>query len=141
VSRRREPHGFHGGALRKILEEVRTKQSYDLVALSGTSGGAVCAFLTWYALLEKNNESAAMEALRSFWKEDNATYLRVGDLVSVWDVLANDVLSASTLLRKFGETALGVGFNPELNPYRYHQLFDFWRRRLKESIERNVRQI
>src|SRR5918994_467416 len=102
---------FTAGGPRRILEEVQDKRSYDIVALSGTSGGAVCAFLTWYALLEKNNESAAMEALRSFWVEDNATYLRVGDLDSAWDVLANDVLSASTFVRRFGEAALGVGFN------------------------------
>src|SRR5215203_3518089 len=132
---------FTAGALRRILKEIQDKRSYEIVALSGTSGGAICAFLAWYALLENNNELAAMEALCSFWKEDNAAYLRVGDLDSVWDVLANDVLSASTLLRRVGETALGVGFNPELNPYRYHQLIDFWRRRLKQGIEKNIKEI
>jgi NTE family protein len=131
---------FTAGALRKILKEVRDDQRYEIVALSGTSGGAVCAFLAWYALLE-DNERAAIRALRSFWSEDNAAYLRVGDLNSVADVLANDFLSATTFVRRSGEAAFGVGFTPELNPYRYHDLFNYWRNRLKESIEKNVRQI
>jgi NTE family protein len=132
---------FTAGALRTILRKVRDERHYEIVALSGTSGGAVCAFLAWYAMLEEDNEQKAIEALRSFWEEDNAAYLKVGDPESVADVLANDFLSASTLVRRFGETTLGVGFTPELNPYRYHNLFDYWRNRLKEAIEKNVRQI
>jgi NTE family protein len=111
------------------------------VALSGTSGGAVCAFLAWYALLMKNNEQKAIKALRSFWQEDNSAYLRVGDPQSLLDVLADNFLSASNLLRRSGEAALGVGFTSELNPYRYHDLFDYWRSRLREAIEKNVKEI
>ena len=132
---------FTAGALRKILEEVRDERSYEIVALSGTSGGAVCAFLAWYALLEDDNEEAAIRALRSFWTADNAAYLRVGDLSSVGDVMANDLLSTSTLMRRTAEAAFGVGFTPELSPYRFHDLFDYWRRRLREAIEKNVRAI
>ena len=132
---------FTAGALGKILGEVRDERRYEIVALSGTSGGAVCAFLAWYALLEENNEQEAIEALRRFWEEDNAAYLRTGDPESVADVLANDFLSASTLLRRSSEVTLGVGFTAELNPYRYHDLFDYWRNRLKEAIEKNVRRI
>jgi NTE family protein len=132
---------FTAGALRKILEEIRDERSYEIVAFSGTSGGAVCAFLAWYALLKENNEQAAIRALRSFWTEDNAAYLRVGDLSSIGDVLTNDLLSTSTHLRRSWEATFGVGFNPELNPYRYHDLFDYWRRRLKEAIEKNLKAI
>jgi NTE family protein len=132
---------FTAGALRTILEEVRDKGHYEIVALSGTSGGAVCAFLAWYALLEENNEQKAVEALSSFWEEDNSAYLRVGHPESVWDVLANDFLFASNLARRSGEAALGVGFTSELNPYRYHDLFDYWRNRLKEAIEKNIKEI
>jgi NTE family protein len=131
---------FTAGALRKILREVRDEGRYEIVALSGTSGGAVCAFLAWYALLE-NNTQGAIEALRSFWEEDSTAYLKAGDPESVVDVLANDFLSASILLRRASEATLGLGFTPELNPYRYHDLFDYWRNRLKEAIEKNVRQI
>jgi NTE family protein len=132
---------FTAGALRKILGEVRDERRYEIVALSGTSGGAVCAFLAWYALLEENNEQVAIEALRCFWEEDNAAYLRIGDPESVADVLANDFLSASALLRTSSEAALGLGFTVELNPYRYHALFDYWRNRLKDAIEENLRRI
>ena len=132
---------FTAGALRAILEEVQNNDQYEIVALSGTSGGAVCAFLAWYALLEENNEEKAIQALRSFWQEDNSAYLRVGDPESILDVLANDFLSASNLIRRSGEAALGVGLTPGFNPYRYHDVFDYWRRRFKDAIEKNVREI
>jgi len=41
---------FTAGALKKILEKGHER--HDFVAFSGTSGGAVCALLAWYALLE-----------------------------------------------------------------------------------------
>jgi NTE family protein len=132
---------FTAGALREILGEVKDNERYEIVALSGTSGGAVCAFLAWYALLKDNSEQDAVRTLRSFWEEDNAAYLRVGDPQSLVDVVANDFLSASNLLRRYGEAALGVGLTPELSPYRFHELFDYWRNRLKEAIEKNVRKI
>jgi NTE family protein len=132
---------FTAGALRKILGEVKDEGRYEIVALSGTSGGALCAFLAWYVLLKENSEQDAMKALRSFWEEDNAAYLRVGDPQSLVDVAANDLLSASNLLRRSGEAALGVGFTPELSPYRYHEFFDYWRTRLKSAIEKNIREI
>jgi NTE family protein len=132
---------FTAGALRTILKEIQDTGRYEIVALSGTSGGAVCAFLAWYALLKKNNEQKAIKALRSFWQEDNSAYLRVGDPQSLLDVLADNFLSASNLLRRSGEAALGVGFTSELNPYRYHDLFDYWRSRLREAIEKNVKEI
>ena len=132
---------FTAGALRKILGEVKDEGRYEIVALSGTSGGALCAFLAWYVLLKENSEQDAMKTLRSFWEEDNAAYLRVGDPQSLVDVAVNDLLSASNLLRRSGEAALGVGFTPELSPYRYHELFDYWRTRLKDAIEKNIREI
>jgi NTE family protein len=132
---------FTAGALRKILGEVKDEGPYEIVALSGTSGGALCAFLAWYVLLEENSEQDAMKTLRSFWEEDNAAYLRVGDPQSLVDVAANDLLSASNLLRRSGEAALGFGYTPELSPYRYHELFDYWRTRLKDAIEKNIREI
>ncbi len=40
---------FTAGVLKKILSQ--RDKTYDIVALSGTSGGAICAALTWYGLL------------------------------------------------------------------------------------------
>jgi NTE family protein len=100
---------FTAGALSKILGEVKDEGRYEIVALSGTSGGALCAFLAWYVLLKENSEQDAMKTLRSFWEEDNAAYLRVGDPQSLLNVAANDLLTTSNLLRRSGEAALGVG--------------------------------
>ncbi|HSJ45708.1 MAG TPA: hypothetical protein VK923_13595 [Euzebyales bacterium] len=40
--------------------------------LSGTSGGAVCALLTWYALLD-DDPAAAGRLLDAFWADNAAT--------------------------------------------------------------------
>ena len=65
---------FTAGTLKKMLEEGHER--YDFVAFSGTSGGAVCALLAWYALIEHSKgEAGAREAghlLDKFWVEDNA---------------------------------------------------------------------
>ena len=65
---------FTAGTLKKMLEEGHER--YDFVAFSGTSGGAVCALLAWYALIEHGKgEAGAREAghlLDKFWVEDNA---------------------------------------------------------------------
>lgn len=38
---------FTAGALKRLLAEQCGR--YEIVALSGTSGGAICALLAWYA--------------------------------------------------------------------------------------------
>jgi NTE family protein len=44
---------FVVGALKRLLKE----EHHEVMALSGTSGGAICAFLAWYALLERRISS------------------------------------------------------------------------------------
>jgi NTE family protein len=39
---------FTAGALRRILRDPELDRSHELVALSGTSGGALCCLLAWY---------------------------------------------------------------------------------------------
>jgi predicted acylesterase/phospholipase RssA len=66
---------FTAGALKRLLRDDR----YEVVALSGTSGGAICALLAWYALLENGGEGAAVRAARlldSFWQDNSARALR-----------------------------------------------------------------
>ena len=48
---------FTAGVLKRLLgaEELA---GYEVVGLSGTSGGAVCALLTWSALLEGDPAAA-----------------------------------------------------------------------------------
>ena len=63
---------FTAGALKRLLADER----YEVVALSGTSGGAICAVLAWYALLENGGAGAAARAaqlLDSFWKDNSAS--------------------------------------------------------------------
>ncbi len=62
---------FTAGALKKLLADQR----YEVVALSGTSGGAICAVLAWYALLERGGAGAAgraAELLDAFWRDNSA---------------------------------------------------------------------
>jgi len=40
---------FTAGVL-KALFENQVQQHFDIVSLSGTSGGAICAYLTWYSM-------------------------------------------------------------------------------------------
>ncbi|HXE55867.1 MAG TPA: patatin-like phospholipase family protein [Tepidisphaeraceae bacterium] len=41
---------FTAGVLRALFENGATRE-YEVVSLSGTSGGAICAALAWYGLL------------------------------------------------------------------------------------------
>lgn len=59
---------FTAGALKKLLADER----HEVVALSGTSGGAICAVLAWYALLEKGGAGRAAELLDAFWRDNSA---------------------------------------------------------------------
>ena len=43
---------FTAGVLTRLLAEKLER--YEIVALSGTSGGAICALLVWYALLRND---------------------------------------------------------------------------------------
>jgi NTE family protein len=43
---------FSAGVLKTILGATPAKKPFDIVALSGTSGGAICALLAWYGLIQ-----------------------------------------------------------------------------------------
>ena len=66
---------FTAGALKRLLAEDRER--YEVVALSGTSGGAICALLVWYALL-KNDRGEAVRLGQPFGADE----LSLGDLVA-----------------------------------------------------------
>lgn len=62
---------FTAGALERFLEPD-ARRSYRLVALSGTSGGAMCAALAWSGLAARGHGGGAGEArnrLRAFWSD------------------------------------------------------------------------
>ena len=76
---------FTAGVLKRLLgaEELG---GYEVVGLSGTSGGAVCALLAWSALLE-GDPAAAGRLLEDFWADNSAT-TPLEQLVNAWLVWA-----------------------------------------------------
>jgi NTE family protein len=56
---------FTAGVLRRLLDGPEIDE-YDVVGLSGTSGGAVCALLAWTALRE-GDRHRARPLLDAFW--------------------------------------------------------------------------
>ena len=122
---------FTAGVLKRLLAEKQG--SYKVVALSGTSGGAVCALLAWYALLLKedyaiNAGEKAAELLDSFWKRDLPAR-------SFDARLLNDSI---VWLNRASEATIGV---PVRNPYYLpHYPFspNYWQNELRKMIEQNV---
>ena len=60
---------FTAGAL-KALCEARIPEQFEIVSMSGTSGGAVCAVLVWYAL--ERGEHPPWRRLVDFWQDNSA---------------------------------------------------------------------
>jgi NTE family protein len=115
---------FTAGALKELLRRGHDK--YDLVALSGTSGGAVCALLAWYALLQHGaGAGAAVQAGRSlekFWLRDNAP-------TTLPERLLNDWLVA--WLRWQSATGVLIEQSP-------NAMSDYWQDQLGRAVQDNV---
>lgn len=64
---------FTAGVLKRLLE-VGIPDAYQLVGLSGTSGGGICAIATWYGLLKaaQGSTEPPYQALVNFWKDNSA---------------------------------------------------------------------
>jgi NTE family protein len=90
---------FTGGVLQRLLAD----ENHRVVALSGTSGGAVCALLAWYGLLT-GGAAEAGRLLERFWEDTAAT--------SLSDRVANAWLVG--LARLEGRVSL-----PTVSPYAY----------------------
>jgi NTE family protein len=74
--------------LKKLLKEKSEgKQDYEVVALSGTSGGAICALLTWYGL-STNDTNRVVDLLDSFWRDNSASSLQ-DQLLNDWLLWTN----------------------------------------------------
>jgi len=71
--------------------------------LSGTSGGAICAALTWYGLLT-GSENKAIDLLNAFWRDNAAD--------TFWDIWLNDTMVLSEKVRDFVSL-------PQVNPYSF----------------------
>lgn len=113
---------FTAGVLKKILKESPNlnKKGYQIIDFSGSSGGAVCALLAWYGLLQ-NDEKKSIELLESFWEEIKAN--------TPWDAGINYFVTTMTKLRSSGFPM------PEISPYDYPP---YGQDRLKQILERLV---
>jgi NTE family protein len=60
---------FTAGAL-KALCEAEIADEFEIVSMSGTSGGAVCAVLVWHAL--ERGEARPWQQLIDFWQDNSA---------------------------------------------------------------------
>lgn len=60
---------FTAGVL-KALFEAGVHERFEIASLSGTSGGAVCAFLIWYGL--KKGDDPVWKRLVDFWEDNSA---------------------------------------------------------------------
>lgn len=106
---------FTAGALKRILRERKVK--YEIVGLSGTSGGAICALLVWYGLL-MNDKNKCVELLDSFWKNNSTN--------TPWEMFLNNWLLAVSRLRD-------VVTLPEISPYHYPSVAQEELRRMIEG--------
>jgi predicted acylesterase/phospholipase RssA len=105
---------FAAGVLRRLLAEERNR--YEIVALSGTSGGAICALLVWYALL-RNDRGEAVRLLESFWESVSAS--------SPTEQVMNDLLVEASRMQSKVAT-------PLITPYLYPE---WGREALEEALE------
>lgn len=75
---------YVAGVLKPLLREFSSRSAADgplqLVALSGTSGGAICALLAWWGLLA-GGPKRAVERLEFFWERNSAQ--QIGEVL--WD--------------------------------------------------------
>jgi NTE family protein len=79
---------FTAGVLKRLFQPSELA-SYQVVALSGTSGGAVCALLAWSALLADDPASAG-RLLDEFWA-DNSASAPHERLLNAWGLWASTV--------------------------------------------------
>jgi predicted acylesterase/phospholipase RssA len=66
---------FAAGALQTFLPTLEQKRDqFRLVGISGTSGGAICALLAWYGMLQ-GGSAVANDKLEQFWQSNCAQLL------------------------------------------------------------------
>jgi NTE family protein len=96
---------FTAGVLKRFLQERATLDAhhYRIGALSGTSGGAICALLAWYGVVQ-DDWPAGVQGLEAFWADNAARH--------PWDAALNQWLMAMAWWRDF------VAF-PDVSPYAY----------------------
>jgi NTE family protein len=111
---------FTAGVLKKLLRSEEFKR-YEVVGLSGTSGGAVCALLAWHNLL-RGDGSGGAEALDAFWRDNSATAPHE-QIVNSWILWMSNLQNFVTM----------PAISPYDNPFSDSVLEEF-----KRMLERRV---
>ncbi len=93
---------FTAGVLMRLLEPG-VRERFELVALSGTSGGAICAALAWSGMLARGPDEARARLAR-FWR----------------DLAADDPVDA--VLNFWSVWLARLPFSAELSPYSYEPM-------------------
>jgi NTE family protein len=111
---------FAAGVLKKLLTEKQDE--HEIVAFSGTSGGAMCALLAWYGLLT-GGAGEAIRLLDSFWLRDMAASVLPERVMNDWFV-------------GWVGAQESTGLVVEQSPYF---LPEFGKDRLEDALKNNVR--
>jgi NTE family protein len=107
--------GSHTAFTAGVLETFLADPGVEIRALSGTSGGAVCAALAWSGIVTARVGQPADDAiarLRGFWA-DNTTPL--------WEVAQEAAVVAA--MRLVGELGVTPEFSAYRNPWEAHEQF------------------
>jgi NTE family protein len=108
---------FTAGVLQGLLERI--SDDMQIVALSGTSGGAFCALLAWDSLL-RGDRCRAVAQLERFWRDNTASSL------------VNAFLNLSVQMAMRLRPVVAV---PQFSPY----VFPSWpQEELRRMLERRV---
>ena len=109
---------FTAGVLQGLMAAL--PDDADVVALTGTSGGAICATLAWEGFL-RGDTRRAIAKLKTFWDAMSAH--------EPWDQLANQALMSTMSLRD-------LMVLPEVSPYHLPTWgADFFRSLLDETFD------
>lgn len=115
---------FTAGVL-KALCENNVRDNFNVVSISGTSGGAICGFMVWYAW--KKHETQLWKRLVEFWIDNSAKTLHERMLN---DFSTNAIkwmgsgympqynLSPSSPLMKISSQLATFGIRPEFTDFR-----------------------
>ncbi|HJQ28355.1 MAG TPA: patatin-like phospholipase family protein [Rubrobacter sp.] len=112
---------FTAGVLKRLLQAEELKQ-HEVVGLSGTSGGAVCALLAWHNLL-RGDAAGAAEALDAFWRDNSATAPHE-QIINSWVLWASSLQNFITM--------------PVVSPYYDNYFSVSALEEFKEMLERRV---
>jgi NTE family protein len=101
--------GSHTAFTAGVLEELLAHDDRDIRALSGTSGGAICAFLAWSGLLigGEKGRSVGVARLARYWDKLQPR----GILETLQDAIVVNTL------RGIGSLGLVLEFSPYLNVF------------------------